>query len=225
MIAKHLLRGALAASVLALSLAGSAQATTFNLDLTGALANGGKGMTDIGTSHYDLYSLTFDGLDESNAFTVMQGDKINATVTLDGLLTIPASVTRTYFAFFLEGDGDFPSENTLVSSNFTINNGSNIVLSQAGGSSTSGFLAATTDIYPPDNGMITFDSFNVSFTINTLMTPASVHRAVFEYGLVNDNANANAAVPEPASWALMLLGFGGLGAALRSQRKTAFAAV
>ena len=114
---------------------------------------------------------------------------------------------------------------SLSAGTFTVNNGSNIVLSQAGGSSTSGFLAATTDIYPPDNGMITFDSFNVSFTINTLMTPASVHRAVFEYGLVNDNANANAAVPEPASWALMLLGFGGLGAALRSQRKTAFAAV
>jgi hypothetical protein len=30
-------------------------------------------------------------------------------------------------------------------------------------------------------------------------------------------------VPEPAAWALMLLGFGGLGAALRHQRRAAFA--
>jgi hypothetical protein len=27
-------------------------------------------------------------------------------------------------------------------------------------------------------------------------------------------------VPEPASWALMIMGFGGLGAALRTKRRT-----
>ncbi|THD53370.1 MAG: PEP-CTERM sorting domain-containing protein [Phenylobacterium sp.] len=32
------------------------------------------------------------------------------------------------------------------------------------------------------------------------------------------------AVPEPASWALMLVGFGGLGAALRGSRRRAAAA-
>ena len=37
-----------------------------------------------------------------------------------------------------------------------------------------------------------------------------------------DNVNVTtAAVPEPASWALMLLGFGGTGAAMRSRRKVA----
>lgn len=33
----------------------------------------------------------------------------------------------------------------------------------------------------------------------------------------------NDGVPEPAAWALMLLGFGGIGAAMRSRRKVAFA--
>ena len=32
------------------------------------------------------------------------------------------------------------------------------------------------------------------------------------------------AVPEPATWALMLIGIGGLGAALRSSRKSALVA-
>jgi hypothetical protein len=38
-----------------------------------------------------------------------------------------------------------------------------------------------------------------------------------------DKVSASGAVPEPAAWALMILGFGGVGAALRSQRR-AFAA-
>jgi hypothetical protein len=29
-----------------------------------------------------------------------------------------------------------------------------------------------------------------------------------------------AAIPEPASWALMIMGFGGVGAAIRSRRRT-----
>ena len=33
-------------------------------------------------------------------------------------------------------------------------------------------------------------------------------------------ASPTGAAPEPAGWALMILGFGGLGAALRRQRRT-----
>lgn len=39
-----------------------------------------------------------------------------------------------------------------------------------------------------------------------------------------DNLAVSAGVPEPASWALMILGFGGAGAALRSQRRRSAAA-
>ena len=47
----------------------------------------------------------------------------------------------------------------------------------------------------------------------------------FGTGLVTatSSAVAAAAVPEPASWALMLGGFGAIGGALRSRRKTAIA--
>ena len=40
----------------------------------------------------------------------------------------------------------------------------------------------------------------------------------------NFSAGITSAVPEPATWAMMLLGFGGLGLALRSQRRLAIAA-
>jgi choice-of-anchor C domain-containing protein len=40
------------------------------------------------------------------------------------------------------------------------------------------------------------------------------------FGPALDNVSVSAAVPEPASWAMMLVGFGGLGAVLRRQRRT-----
>jgi hypothetical protein len=219
---KHLMKLAMAASVLALGVGHARAATTYDLNFTAVAADGSTANFYGGTSYYNQYSVTLSPLDPSQAFTVEQGDTINATVTFDGPFTIPASVTRTNFAFFLEGDA-FPNENTGVDSDITIYNGSNIVLEQSGSTTTSGFLASTTDIYPPNNGPITFDSFTTSFTISDLATPASVYRGVFDYTLVQDNAVAVA--PEPAAWALMLLGFGGLGAVIRTRRKTAFEAV
>ena len=38
-----------------------------------------------------------------------------------------------------------------------------------------------------------------------------------------DRSDLTAGVPEPATWALMILGFGGVGALLRRRRREAFA--
>jgi hypothetical protein len=54
---------------------------------------------------------------------------------------------------------------------------------------------------------------------NELLTFASTDKDS-PYGAVV----ASVAVPEPATWAMMLIGFGGLGAALRMNRRRAFAA-
>lgn len=214
MFNKRLVQRALAASAFAL-VVGHAHAATYTLDLHGVVADGATGHFDGGGVHYDQYSVYLTGLDSTNSFTVVEGDVINATVTFDEELTIPASVTRTNFAFFVEGD-TFPSVDTGVHGTISIFDGPNLVLSQGSGAGTSGFLANTIDIYPPDNGPITFDSFTSSFTIDTLSDPGTVNRAVFDYTLVGP-----AAVPEPAAWALMLVGFGGLGAALRLSHRSA----
>jgi hypothetical protein len=56
------------------------------------------------------------------------------------------------------------------------------------------------------------DTFHITFTVNGLADgPLSVTNTVV--------LGAGATVPEPASWALMILGFGGAGAALRRSRK------
>jgi hypothetical protein len=60
-----------------------------------------------------------------------------------------------------------------------------------------------------------FDFVGGSFKV-----PGPSYGGYFDYG----HAKFDGAVPEPASWALMLMGFGGLGAMLRRRRRAALAA-
>ena len=75
------------------------------------------------------------------------------------------------------------------------------------------------------NGQITFAIFqifggyfdmNVQGRFNSMVSPDSETRA---QNLGGFNAITFASAPEPATWGLMLLGFGGLGAALRGRRQ------
>lgn len=204
-----------AASALAL-LAGQADAAIYNLTLTGTVSEGHYSQQDFGGTHYDQWFLSLHGLDAMNAFTVQQGDVINTTVTLDQQFTIPQSVNLTSFVFFLFGN-QFPQENTgtnMISTSFFLNGVPGPAVADGGATTTSGQIAAGVVFFPPNNGAITFDSLTSSFTINDLLLDAVVDRAGISYTLFS-----NSAVPEPASWALMLLGFGGLGAALRNRRR------
>lgn len=59
------------------------------------------------------------------------------------------------------------------------------------------------------------------------ITPISQPFTPWAYGLnemrVFSEAPVSGAVPEPATWALMILGFGGAGAMLRGRRRTTLA--
>lgn len=47
----------------------------------------------------------------------------------------------------------------------------------------------------------------------------------FQFGALADRGGGGGGVPEPATWAMLLLGLGGIGATLRSRRRQDFAAI
>jgi hypothetical protein len=89
--------------------------------------------------------------------------------------------------------------------------------------------------YDAANNLLDSDTFNLAAAFTGLVTLSVSVAGIdhVEFGGVgtqgssvysdNFTFESNAVVPEPATWALMLMGFGGLGAMLRS-RRTALAA-
>jgi hypothetical protein len=74
-----------------------------------------------------------------------------------------------------------------------------------------------------DNGADPNEIVEITDKLSDMSLPESEAFSVFDgpqYGLRYGGVAFNA-VPEPAAWALMLMGFGGLGGALRARRKAA----
>jgi hypothetical protein len=113
------------------------------------------------------------------------------------------------------------------------------VLSFGPGSYTLSFdLAGNQRAATPQSTTVSLGNFNatfgplasgVGFTTHTITFSTTGGNLVFtqngpsdQQGNLLDNISL-ASVPEPATWAMMLLGFGGLGAALRQRRRVAAA--
>lgn len=199
-------------SAMSLALAAPANASTFVLDLTGDVGAITNFQQDAFGLHFDRYFLNLSGLDAGNAITVGQGDEIDTTVTFNQLLSIPGSGVRTDFLQFLFGDG-FTGNQVETTGTFSFFNAGNLVASLSYGAGTSGQIAGFGILFPPDNGPIAFDSFTNFMTITSLDAPATLNASAFNYNLVSS------AVPEPATWGMMILGFGLIGGAMR--RRTA----
>ncbi|HLZ84935.1 MAG TPA: DUF642 domain-containing protein [Caulobacteraceae bacterium] len=77
------------------------------------------------------------------------------------------------------------------------------------------------------HGMMNYQLETLPFTVATAgpvtLTFASADAANSPYGPVIGDVSIASAIPEPASWALMLTGVAGLGTTLRSRKRTATA--
>jgi hypothetical protein len=207
---KNLIKYLMTIAVLMFAI-GQAQATLYNVDLTGIAGNGNYSSGPGWDQWADGLTLI------SSPVTVQQGDEIFATVTLDTLFTIPASINATYVDLFLSGD-NFPAGPVVT--NFTPNgayfyNGSTQVAQSSGcGAGTSGAIASTACWGPPNNTAITFDSFTYDFTIDILGGPATLQYAAMVYYLTKPGPPPPPPPPQvPELTTMLLLGLGLIGVA------------
>jgi hypothetical protein len=143
------------------------------------------------------------------------------------------------------GGFDFGAQNVLVGNGYDGNYFGDTYFDLNGGPNTDEFIVYSTSDFcgivcdglpviwtlSNLNFGVPLTSFTVLQTISPItinyITPTSIQftyadvaipQGVYEVGQFNGSV-----VPEPSAWALMLLGFGGLGSAMRSRRKAALA--
>ena len=200
-----------AVAMLSLAAAQQALAASHSLTLTGLVANGFPFTQIIPPTRFDQYQLPLGGV---GSFGLANGDSVSATLTLDMPLTIPASVDLTSVALILQGSG-FVSGSSVETGPATVvfsNLGSPMPAIIGPGASTSGQVAAAITLFPPDNGALSFDQMTISFDVMALAGPVTINSAMLTYTLFSP------AVPEPATYGLMLLGLGAVAGVARRRR-------
>ncbi len=198
----------------ALALTGSAAQAATNLILNGDFEGFAPGFalpTDPGSAW------TVEGMvGVGNGTPAVYGGCCN----VEGLNPL----TNQFAAF---GWGDIGTTNS-ISQTLTTVLGKKYVFSfqagaLAGGSASHPFtVKVNADVFAPDSvstGNPTFVSYAYSFFGTGSDTVSFSAAGVGSVDAVLDNVSVTA-VPEPSSWALMILGFGSIGAAMRNRRRT-----
>ncbi|MFM9853440.1 MAG: PEPxxWA-CTERM sorting domain-containing protein [Sphingomonadaceae bacterium] len=211
---KFYTKAALAAT--AFMAAGQANAAVFNLNLSGTLANATTNNFTIGSDAFRTFRLDLSDAGSLTSgftgFNLNVGDTINATVTLDGALTVPGS-NEVFIGFDLLSDilPTGASNNGMATffnmgptglANDTVSTNCGNCLSSIA------FLGA--------QGPVSFFQFQTSYTIDSL---TDVDFPVFGAALSYQLRDQVAAVPEPATWVMLLFGFGLVGAAMRRRAR------
>ena len=195
-----------AASLGALLVGTSAHASTDVFNLNGSVA----GFSYSPSTDGEQGSISLSGLSPT---VVSQGDALSISLALDGPLTVPAGTNFSYIGIDFSGTG-FDGSPVVLSDNFTITNGGVTTATYTGGTTGTSDQLATEAVF--FNQAVTFDGLTDGAQVLTLSSPVTVTGATLVVGSFN---NAVAAAPEPSTWALMLIGVGGLGAVLRASRR------
>lgn len=201
---KHL--AGLAASVLVLGAAGAANATQYLLQYSDAFGTGSFGTVDVTGSATDLHFV----IDVSPAFVVDTGAHYSVAMNLSGsgfaLVGAPAGFTLS--------TGSISSS---PFSGFNIGLNCDLPACGSGGGVPHPASPLVFDITGTGLGVLAADPFNghpINFAVDIVTGAAT--------GVVGGGLGGG--IPEPATWGLMLLGFGGMGAMLRSNRRRKAAA-
>ena len=192
-------------------------ATTHILNLTGQVANTTFNSFDIANvGHFRTGNLV---LDPFAPFTIVQGDIIQATITLDRVFIVPASGEQLFGVNFFDAAGGSPSF-TLGD---TVNSGATTFSYSTGPTNRlngdvapggcSNCLSNITGQVP--GAPFRFDKLFLTESIDALQAPFTIGQSTISYQL----REPFVAIPEPASWALMFIGFGLVGSAMRRRAK------
>jgi hypothetical protein len=171
----------------------------------------------------DIASLA-PGSDDPTAVPLSAGDVFTYSLTaVNGEWT---TLNTAGFLFFeLSRFWGWNSFNLTYALNLN-QNSANVFSTSGNASSCCAHLGPTSISVP---GGITFDQYVLVGTINSLQTPGPATSILPWPGVGPENNNNRnvtysavtaAVVPEPATWAMMLLGFGATGFAMRRSRKT-----
>ncbi|HEY0438373.1 MAG TPA: PEPxxWA-CTERM sorting domain-containing protein [Phenylobacterium sp.] len=148
------------------------------------------------------------------------GDTVDFTngAILTNEASLPADTTSVYYnSFFLPGTSGSSMTITFSNpiNNFFLNLYNGWVTPDTFTVSDNAGRSKTVTIDSNSNGGLSLISFPAVGNIITITTS----NLSYDYSIDNIGFNeATPGVPEPAAWALMLVGFAGLGAALRQRR-------
>ncbi len=205
----------LAFAAAALVIAAPSSAATIVLNLTANPANTTTNTFTFAGSTFNTANLIFDPFEP---FTVQQGDIIQATITFSSGFTVPASGEQLFGVNFIGLDSESPlgypdqegpdNEGTLV---FDYTVGPTGLPNNTQGGSCSNCLTSIAGQIPGNS--FVFDSISLTETVTELNAPFTIGSASFSYQLRDVGA-----VPEPATWAMMITGFGLVGGAMRRRR-------
>jgi len=203
-----------AAGFAALLYASQANAANHVLNLTADFGDLVTSQFVAGGNLYDTGTLALEGFDP---FVFEDGDTVEATITITGG---PFAIGLHHEIFFgldffnslgIDPVGD-PGQQPLspqINGAFSFDGGPDI---------PSGCANCVHIIHGIGDGSLSFTTLTANATVTFLAEPYSVDRIQLSYQAANP-------VPEPATWALMILGFGGAGAILRRRTPGAHATV
>ena len=211
------------AFTMAAALAGLAIASTAHADITVSSTPYTSGIVGPGTMIEDFNAGTtplvagfsFSGTGQLRSDTQYDaaqpaGDTSQYYVTRTGETATLASTTQlTSLSIFIGSVDSYNFIDFLDKNGVSVEKLGGAVFSPSGSNGDQG-AAAT-------NRLFTFDLTNAAAPVYGVTFSSTGNS--FEF----DNISASAA-PEPAAWSLMILGVGGMGAALRNRRRRALAA-